>query len=246
MPLCALLLASSTYACPADRIDARGLVAEVYDGDTMRLIDGRWIRLIGLDTPELGRDGETSQPFARRAADAVRDLLARHDDRVLMRYDVEKRDHYGRALAHLYLPNKTSITAYLLRAGLATHLVVPPDLYNLDCYRQAEHEARTAKAGIWSLPRYRVIASSELDPDARGFRLIEGTLERVGYSSDSIWLNLQGDVALRIDREDLANFPHDEFSSLEGKQVIARGWLYAHEGELRMQIRHPASLELKH
>jgi hypothetical protein len=30
---------------------------------------------------------------------------------------------------------------------------------------------------------------------------------------------------------------------LQGKQVVARGWLYEHDGELRMQIRHPTALE---
>ena len=88
MAVWALLLSSSTYACPPDHIDARDRVAEVYDGDTVRLIDGRSVRLIGLDSPEIGHDGEASQSFAQRAANALRNLLARHGKQVLMRYDV--------------------------------------------------------------------------------------------------------------------------------------------------------------
>ncbi|WP_376748670.1 thermonuclease family protein, partial [Stutzerimonas nitrititolerans] len=39
-------------------------VAQVIDGDTLRLVDGRSVRLIGLNTPELGRKGRRAEPFA--------------------------------------------------------------------------------------------------------------------------------------------------------------------------------------
>ncbi len=183
-------------------------------------------------------------PLPEKAANALRELLVRHDHRVLMRYDIERRDDYGRWLAHLDLPDKTSVTAHLLRLGLATHLAVPPDIYSLDCYRRAEVQARAADMGIWRLPEYQIVASTEIEPETRGFRRVRGTVTHVGHSRLSVWLNLEGGVALRIDREDTEYFPYRDSTFLKEKQVTARGWLYECNGELRMQIHHPAALEI--
>src|SRR3569833_3580335 len=48
--------------CGVDRVDAEVTVARVYAGDTVRLNDGRHLRLIGLEAPELGRDGAAAEP----------------------------------------------------------------------------------------------------------------------------------------------------------------------------------------
>lgn len=245
--VCVLLSAGvRAQVCSTARVDAKGQVVKVYDGDTVRLADGRRLRLIGLDTPELGYGGIPDQPLAQDAAQALSTLLEQHDSQVLMRYDAERRDEYGRWLVHLYLPNKTSITAHLLRSGLATWLTVPPDTYNLDCYQRAEASARAANVGIWRLPEYQIIDSTNLASNARGFHRVRSVVTRIGQSQCCVWLDLEGDVALRVDRDDLGNFPGYDFYGFEGEQVTARGWLYERNGELRMQIRHPAAIESVH
>jgi micrococcal nuclease len=241
-----LAAASNAQACEAERVDDRARVAEVYDGDTVLLSDGRKLRLIGLNAPELGHDGEPDQPYAKQATRALRELLARRDGRVSLRYGAERRDHYDRWLAHLYLPDGRSVTATLLRAGLATHLTVPPNVYALECYRRAEAQAIAADIGLWRLPQYRIIAATELKDDAEGFHRVRGRIVRIGYSRSAVWLNLDGGVALRIERSDTSHFSTDDFSAFEGKEVVARGWIYRRNGELRMQIRHPAELEAIH
>jgi micrococcal nuclease len=70
---------------------------------------------------------------------------------------MERRDHYARWLAHVYLPDRGSVTADLLRMGLATQLTVPPNTYDFDCYRRAEAKVRAERAGIWHLPTYQVL-----------------------------------------------------------------------------------------
>ena len=47
-------------------------VAKVVDGDTLRLVDGRNVRLIGINTPELGRDARKAEPFAVAAQRRLR------------------------------------------------------------------------------------------------------------------------------------------------------------------------------
>lgn len=229
--------------CLPDRIDARARVVWVYDGDTVRLKNGEKVRLIGMNAPELGHDGQPSQPYARAAKRALEDLLASRDQRVVLRYGAERRDHYGRRLAHVFLADRTSLSAQLLRQGLALRITVPPNEWNLDCYAQAEAEAREHRKGLWSLPAYRVTPATELGGRAQGFRIVSGTVQGVGQGPRSLWLNLDGGLALRIDRADLGELPVSELLALKGERVIARGWLYRHKGRLRMRIRHPADLE---
>ncbi|MHB8822818.1 MAG: thermonuclease family protein, partial [Pseudomonadaceae bacterium] len=53
--------------CPAPERLPQFAVAQVIDGDTLRLTDGRSVRLIGLNTPELGRKGRAAEPLADAA-----------------------------------------------------------------------------------------------------------------------------------------------------------------------------------
>lgn len=235
--------ASMAVTCGSDRIEAHGLSAHVYDGDTLRLQDGRKVRLLGINTPEIGRDGKPSEPLAESALDALQSL-ASPGTRLGLRYDVEQTDRYGRALAHLFLGDGTNLQAHLLSRGLATTLVVPPNEWASDCYAGVESEARGRRAGLWSLSRYQPISAQALPADTRGYALVLGNVVRVGRSSGAIWLNLAPRVALRIPRADLPNFRSYDPSALLGRKLLARGWVQKRRGELRMTVRHPAALEL--
>nr|MBA3380320.1 hypothetical protein [Actinomycetota bacterium] len=55
--LASVLVAITLVAAPlsgATAADESGVVASVYDGDTLSLSDGRRVRLLQIDTPELG------------------------------------------------------------------------------------------------------------------------------------------------------------------------------------------------
>lgn len=231
--------------CPADRTDERVRVDFVYDGDTLRLGDGRSVRLIGLDTPEIGHDGAPTQPFAEQARTALEKLLATNPY-VRLRHDAERQDRYRRTLAHAYLDDGRSVAALLIEQGFATTLVVPPDLWNIDCYRAAEQRARAERRGIWTLPAYQPVESTALAPGAQGFHLIRGRVTRVGGSRKSVRLTLEGGVSLRIARNDLHYFSTPP-EQLHGRTVIARGWPHpGAEGAPVIRIRHPAALEVVH
>jgi micrococcal nuclease len=238
------LIAHATLACDLDHIDQKAKVAWVYDGDTVTLSGGEKVRLIGIDTPERGRDGAPDEPYAQQAKQMLERLLATQGNSVLLRFDASRTDRHGRLLAHVYLPNGVSVSAYMLRHGLATALTVPPNDWNLKCYRHAEAQAQNEKIGIWSLPSYQKINATQLSGRERGFQIVEGTIIRVGKSRRSIWINLAGKFAIRIDRIDAYRFPFHDFASLKGKRVIIRGWLYKHKGELRMRVRHPVDFKI--
>jgi len=77
------------------------VVTQVYDGDTLRLRDGRRVRLLGINTPELGRGNKPDEPFARQAKQAVEDFLA-GESHVFLYTETETQDRYGRHLAYLF------------------------------------------------------------------------------------------------------------------------------------------------
>lgn len=233
---------SFAASCAPDKIDEEVRIAQVYDGDTVRLADGRRLRFIGIDSPEIGRDGELSQPFAQQALKNLRELLA-GQQRLGLRFDVERRDRYHRRLAHLFLQNGVSVESWLLERGLATMLVVPPNTWNLECYAAAERRARGQRRGIWSLPRYQVIATEDLPVRTEGFHIIAGRVLTIDKTRNSTWIDLTGKLSLRIDREDLEYFSTGYFDQLQGRRIIARGSITPRARGPMMQIRHPAALE---
>jgi len=240
---CAVATPAVPGPCATDHVDEDARVAYVYDGDTVKLSDGRKLRLIGIDTPEIGHDDRPPQPYAQEARQALTNLLG-PNPRIGLRYDVERRDRHGRGLAHAFLPDGTNVQQRLLQKGLATAFVVPPNLWRHECYAAVEAQARDQRAGIWRLTRYQVLEADELPRGARGFRIITGRVQRVGESTGTVWLNLTPRVALRILKDDLGYFQAFSPRALRGRRVEARGWLQSRRGALRMRIRHPAALSV--
>ncbi len=238
------LLHGSVWAgqCLPFRADEWVEVSHVFDGDTVRLKDGRKLRLIGINTPEILYDGRPSEPLAEEARQALKSLLA-SDPRLALRYESEQKDRYGRLLAHVFLPDRRNLQDVLLQQGLAIAVVVAPNLANLACYLAAEKQA--GARGIWRLPRFHGIETSELPLAATGFQVIWGKVVRVGESRKAYWLNFAGKVVARIDKRQLTNFDgRINIPRLEGKTVKLRGWLYRHRDERQMRVDHPAAIEL--
>lgn len=231
----------SAAMCPPGRVDMRATVETVHDGDTIRLTDGRDVRLVGINTPELGRDGAPDEPFARAARRALRDLLA--DNRTVgLEIAPEGSDRYDRLLAHVYTTDGQNAAAHLLQRGLGWYIAVPPNLGYLDCYRRAERTARRDERGVHGEPALMPVAANALGRDAGGFNRVTGTIERVGSSTHAYWLDLGG-LTLRLARADLPYFEDSDPQHWLGRSLRVRGWIYQVDGEPRMNLRHPAALE---
>lgn len=129
-------------------------VAGVVDGDTLDLAvrDGRRpttrVRLWGVDTPELGRDGRPAERGAEaawRRAEAL--ALDRPVTLTLQRHRL--RDRFGRVLAYVELPDGRMLGETLIAEGLS-----PADTrWSHD--RLGRHTAREAEAkrrgvGLWT------------------------------------------------------------------------------------------------
>jgi len=236
-----LAAAAETADCHSKQYDEQVTVARVFDGDTVQLTDGRHLRFIAINTRERGRDNRPAEPLADTAKHTLESLLTA-DKSLLLRYDQEKKDRHGRLLAHPYLPDGRNLTQALLQAGMGFHITVPPNLLFLNCYLQAEQTARQQQRGLWQQSYYQPQQAQQLSPTATGFKRLSGTVSRIGESRSAYWLNLGNNFALRLPKSDLHYFPFAP-ASLMGKTLTIRGWVYLRHHELRMNLRHPASIE---
>ena len=122
-------------------------VRQVIDGDTLILADETRLRLIGLDAPELGREGRPDKPWARTARQRLADLVG---GRVVeLELDEERRDGHGRLLGYLFRQGRLIIEV-LLEEGLARVFIVGPSTRYAERLLAAERRARAAGRGLWA------------------------------------------------------------------------------------------------
>jgi micrococcal nuclease len=216
-------------------------VRHVVDGDSVILTDQRQIRLIGINAPELGKEGKPDEPLAVAARDRLRDLV--QGKSVRLEFEEEPRDHYGRWLAHLVLPDGTSVEEILLKEGLASAIAIPPNVNQWRRLFEAESVARAARRDIWSNPYSTAIPAESLDATHTGFHFVRGRVTHVGHSQKYVYLDLGPQFALRIAQTDWKQYFHGRPEDWRGVQIEARGWISEQNGRLHISIGHPAMLQ---
>ena len=196
----------------------------VYDGDTIKLMDGRHVRVLGINAPEVDHGNEsTGQPLGEEARAATVAFFKRNK-MVKLSYDILRVDHYGRSLAHVYDAQGNSLAAYLLRMGLGFQISVPPNISSAECLRNAEVAAKRQHLGVWSNPYWRPKQASELTLMDGGFKLVQGKVLRV-HQAKTVWLELDGPLAINISPTQGSYFMTQDWQRLKGKQVEVRGWI---------------------
>jgi len=183
-------------------------VTQVFDGDTVLLADGRKIRVIGVNTPELGHHNRPIEPLAKLAQEKLmRLLLETGVERpqvlpisALLRVGGDLKDHYGRTLGHLFSTGGVNVTSRLLVDGLGFHVAIPPNLWATDCYFAAQQKARDVGIGVWRLPYYGAKLASEKNLEG-GYQRINGKIEKLFVSQESIWVDLAGNVTIKLNRK---------------------------------------------
>ena len=231
--------------CPNPHYDESATVKHVHDGDTVKLVDGRKIRLIGINAPEVAREERPAESYALEARDHLRSLLAKHNNRIQLVHGKESKDHYQRLLSHLFLPDGTNVQAQLLSSGLATAITIPPNNRFSGCYQKIEKQAFCKKIGLWS---HKIPSLADLDDSASGFHILKGQLQHIKQSRNGLWLTLEHGLSLRIAMQQFALFDQQRLQSLIGQSVIIRGWLQARKNpkpgqRFYMQLKHPSAIE---
>lgn len=123
------------------------LVERILDGDTVELSDGRKVRYLGVDTPELKDD----ECYAKEAKLFNESLVLLKE--VELEFDDELTDKFGRTLAYVWLPmgsGERMVNEELLLKGYARTLFIPPNNKYKSELEAAEAAGITAGAGLWS------------------------------------------------------------------------------------------------
>ncbi len=120
----------------------------VVDGDTLRLVDGRYVRLIGADTPETVMPNHPVERWGPEATEFTKRFVA--SGRVRLERDGPRKDKYGRQLAHIWVGDQM-LSEELIRAGLAEAKTKYSYSKAVKArLTRAEDEAKAARRGIWS------------------------------------------------------------------------------------------------
>ncbi len=215
-------------------------LARVVDGDTLRLADGRSVRVLGINATETGRRGQPDEPYAREATRQAQAFLA-GQDRVRLVTGLEPQDRYGRLLAHVYRPDGASLEEALLRRGLAFHSPVPPNLTQAECYAALEAQARGEELGIWSDDGVAPVAAAEVSRG--GYQRIRGTVTAIDFRR-SWWLSLDDSFTVVVYPDDQVHFTREAIEALEGQDIEIKGWVFPVRGELRVKLETPWVLQV--
>jgi micrococcal nuclease len=149
--VCILLAASAVFVTcgddPLRHLETAKVVA-VRDGDTIELSDGRAVRYIGIDTPEIGEyQADTATAF--NAALVLGKI-------VKLEYGRDRLDRYGRTLAFVFV-GRRMVNMELLKAGLAWCYFFEGNYKYADQMVLALQSAMQQHRGLWS------VAATETD-----------------------------------------------------------------------------------
>jgi len=187
---CLVVIASTLLVggpAEATKLGPSYRVAGVSDGDTVKVaVRGKVerVRLIGIDTPELGRDGWPDQCHAQAARRAMTKLVKGKRVHLVRDATQANRDTYGRLLRYVYTSRgKVDVGKRLLTRGDGREFTYDNSYRHRSSYRSAERRAQRAGRGVWgSCPSENPVGSPvpPPSPTSPGTCLIKGNIANDG------------------------------------------------------------------
>ncbi len=226
------------------------LVAEVIDGDTLRLADGRTVRLAAIRAPKQPPDRRAAR-LSHDIADAARAALAALIDRrtVGLAHEAVREDRYGRLVAHVVDADGRWIQAELVASGFARVDGTVEDRRAVALLLGHESAARAARRGLWRLAAYRVVRAEETARLVDSFQIVEGAVRRVDRKGSRIWLDFgddwRRDFSVLVPAPVARMFARDGLDPVPpaGTMVRVRGWIEWHNGPL-IELEFPEQIEV--
>ncbi len=235
-----LLLSGNSLAIEIDdnlKISAEALtdleqltVNWIYDGDTVRTSCGENIRFIGIDTQEMNWKIDQPEFFAQEALDFTREKLL--DQKVYLKYDRSKRDHYNRLLGYLFLEDGTFFNGLLLQKGFAHIYTVPPDEKYADFFKELVMEARKERTGLWNKIFIRkkdlpVIHYDNAEEYLNQQVIVKGEIISTYQAEKAVFLNFHekfyDNLSIVIYSFNLNKFAFNPAEYLQGKKIKVMG-----------------------
>lgn len=218
-----------------------GIVSDVIDGRTLRLQDGREVRLAGIEAVSTDRD---STDIALKALAAGR--------KVTLHGENDTPDRYGRQPAFVMLDGADiSIQSDLLAQGAALVSAAPVPPGCAGELAAAEAAARRAKRGLWS--HAAVIKNAESRDDILAgigqFIVVEGQVLSVRQAGATTYVNFgrnwTRDFAVTISRRTVAALESSGMppKSFERRRIRVRGYV-AQRGGPRIEVLRAGQIEV--
>ena len=235
---CLLLASRTAFAAPCQfEAQGEGRVVAVTDARSVRLDDGREVRLSGIEAT-----ATTTQ--------ALTALLVGRD--VILRGTDDTPDRYGRQGALVFIgESDISVQSMLLAQGDA---LVSAEISDKDCaaaLMTSEAEARRQKKGSWADPS--AIKNAESPDDILAgigrFMVVEGKVLSVRQAGAMTYLNFGRSwtrgFAVTISKRNLPAFENAGIAlkSLENRRIRIRGWVEGTTGP-RIDVRFVGQVEL--
>ena len=139
-----VFLIAATVFSPVVKLMAeeKAIVKKVYNGNTIKLLDGTKLKYIGVDAPD-----KKDLPFYRICKEANKKLVSKKE--VTVKTNVLKKDNTGTVPGYVYVGD-LFINAELIRLGYALACDVASNEKYKDRFFSMQEEARKKKRGIWA------------------------------------------------------------------------------------------------
>jgi len=230
-------------------------VASVRDGETLKLTDGRVVRLIGAKAPAppLGWRGDDPWPLVEEAREALSRLAS--DAEIELRFGGRRADRHGQLLAQVFVVRDGALLwlqEELVAKGLARVYSLADNTACIHQLLAREAEARDRRLGVWGSWAYRIQSADDLkrlDRLIHTYQLVEGKVVAVGQGAGRIYLNFaedwRRDFTVSVARKDVDAFAAAgiDLKELAGKTIRVRGGLQWRNGPM-IEATHPEQIEL--
>jgi micrococcal nuclease len=234
--LCAGAARAEAPPCPLVQGETRA-VAQVIDGETLALDDGRRLRLVGALAPRASDAG--ARPGSWAPENETRAALATLAEgrSVRLWHDTVRSDRYGQVLAQATLGEEW-LQGVLVARGLARAYGRPGSDACAEALRSLERRAREQELGLWGNAAYRVRTAfrGEWARAVGSFQVVSGTVRRVSRGSGDVYLSLGAwrgrayplAAVVTAKRTDLIGGMTPR--ALVGRRVMVRGWIEQRRG----------------
>ena len=214
-------------------------IHRVSDGDTIVLSDGRKVRIIGINAPELSKKSESALRADAEAAREFVEQLAADSTETTLVVGEESVDRYGRVLAHVFFDKQRSLAAELLARGLAAASAVSPNTRCAELNQHIEHIARQQRQGVWQNPNNPWFGKTVPAKSIKGFHILTAVVKTV-RKRKQIWdIELSNGVLIRAKTSLL---PENEANKLTNKTIEVRGWFGQNNNFTSVRLHHRINL----
>ena len=245
--LAARAQAQAATPCASETVGTAA-VRTVIDGRTLLLMDGREVRLAGIEVSPESKSADSKA--------ALESYVAGRE--VVLKGKANAADRYGRLAAHVFAgpePSgpRPSAQIHLLNQGLAR---VAGRVGDAACAAEllaAERGARTARLGLWADPHYvtrKAGNPAEILGERGRFTLVEGTVLSVRESGGTIYVNFgrrwSEDFTVTVLKRSERAFTAAgvELKKLAGRNVRIRGYIEERGGPW-IEATRPEQIEIQ-